>query len=64
MEQALLSAYYEYKGWNDQGVPTVETLNRLGLDYVAEDLVARGMLTDDDGAPGQGAPDEKKVQVG
>ncbi len=46
MEQKLLDAYYEFKGWTDDGVPTRQTLERLGLDYVAEDFQQRGILTD------------------
>jgi aldehyde:ferredoxin oxidoreductase len=47
MEQKLLDAYYEFKGWNNDGIPTRETLQELGLAYVSEDFVRRGILTDD-----------------
>ena len=47
-EQQLLDEYYDFKGWNKQGIPTQETLDRLGLGYVGEDLVQRGILTDND----------------
>jgi aldehyde:ferredoxin oxidoreductase len=50
METKLLDAYYEFKGWNNDGIPTTETLTTLGLDYVTEDFVERGILTEDDGA--------------
>ena len=53
-EQKLLSDYYAYRGWNEEGVPTKETLNKLGLDYVAKDLEKRGILSDGKGAPAQG----------
>ena len=43
MEQALLSKYYQFKGWNMEGVPTRETLEELGLDFVAADFEARGI---------------------
>ena len=43
-EQKLLSEYYAYRGWNDDGVPTKETLDKLGLGYVAEDYIKRGIL--------------------
>ena len=43
-EQKLLDAYYEFKGWNNEGMPTKETLDKLGLEYVSEDLVRRGIL--------------------
>lgn len=45
-EQKLLDAYYQFKGWNDDGIPTKETLDGLGLNYVSQDLVKRGILTD------------------
>ncbi|MAF48979.1 MAG: aldehyde dehydrogenase [Rhodospirillaceae bacterium] len=43
-EQELLSKYYEYKGWNEDGIPTRENLERLDLEYVADDLEQRGIL--------------------
>jgi benzoyl-CoA reductase subunit BamB len=48
LEQKLLDAYYRFKGWNSDGVPTRKTLCELSLDYVAEDLEQRGILKDDD----------------
>ena len=27
----MLDAYYEFKGWNNDGIPTRETLDALGL---------------------------------
>ena len=33
------------RGLND-GIPTKETLEKLGLDYVSQDLQQRGILTD------------------
>ncbi len=44
MEQHLLDEYYKFKGWNLDGIPTEETLRQLGLDYVADDFVERGIL--------------------
>jgi len=44
-EQQLLTKYYDFKGWTFDGIPTKETLERLGLGYVAEDLIKRGVLT-------------------
>jgi len=49
VEQKLLDAYYEFKGWNNDGIPTKKTLDKLGLDYVSEDFLKRGILTDDGG---------------
>jgi aldehyde:ferredoxin oxidoreductase len=44
LEEELLNAYYKFKGWNDQGIPTKETLHELGMVYVSEDLEKRGIL--------------------
>jgi len=43
-EAKLLDEYYKFKGWDTRGIPTGETLDRLGLDYVREDLERRGIL--------------------
>jgi len=37
--------FYEIRGWNKDGIPTKETLEELGLDYVSQDLEQRGILT-------------------
>jgi benzoyl-CoA reductase subunit BamB len=44
LEKELLDAYYKFKGWNNEGIPTKETLHELDLDYVSEDLIQRGIL--------------------
>jgi benzoyl-CoA reductase subunit BamB len=44
LEEKLLDAYYKFKGWNHQGIPTKETLQKLDLGYVAEDLERRGII--------------------
>jgi len=46
LEKELLDTYYTFKGWNNDGIPTQESLHELGLDYVSEDFVKRGILTD------------------
>jgi len=46
LEKQLLDAYYKFKGWNMDGVPTKEKLLELNLDYVSEDLEKRGILKD------------------
>ncbi|OPY66058.1 MAG: putative oxidoreductase YdhV [Syntrophorhabdus sp. PtaU1.Bin050] len=46
IEENLLSTYYKFKGWNQNGIPTKEKLHELDLDYVAEDLQQRGILKD------------------
>jgi len=51
LEANLLDAYYKFKGWNNDGIPTKESLNELALDYVAEDFLLRGILTDNEGTP-------------
>ena len=48
LEEALLDTYYKLKGWNKEGIPTKESLHELGLDYVSEDFVKRGILLDDE----------------
>jgi aldehyde:ferredoxin oxidoreductase len=49
LEEKLLDTYYEYKGWNGDGVPTRKTLQGLDLGYVAEDLEQRGVLGSGEG---------------
>jgi benzoyl-CoA reductase subunit BamB len=44
LEEKLLDAYYKFKGWNNDGIPTKETLKELDLGYVAEDLEQRGII--------------------
>jgi benzoyl-CoA reductase subunit BamB len=51
LEEKLLDAYYAFKGWNQEGIPTPETLRELGMDYVAEDLIQRGILKENGGTP-------------
>jgi aldehyde:ferredoxin oxidoreductase len=43
-EHTLLNDYYRFKGWNEDGVPTKETLVKLGLEYVQEDFEIRGII--------------------
>ena len=43
-EQKLLSDYYTYRGWNEEGIPKAETLDKLGLSYVRADFEKRGIL--------------------
>jgi len=44
LEEQILSTYYKFKGWNQDGIPTREKLEELDLAYVAEDLEKRGIL--------------------
>ncbi len=34
----MLKKYYELRGWNENGVPTANTLKRLGLEYVINEI--------------------------
>jgi benzoyl-CoA reductase subunit BamB len=49
LEEKLLDAYYKFKGWNNDGIPTKETLHKLGIGYIAEDFLERGILTNNEG---------------
>ncbi len=51
LEEKLLDAYYKFKGWNNQGIPTKATLHDLELDDVAEDLDQRGILKENEITP-------------
>ncbi len=51
LEEKLLDTYYEFKGWNLEGIPTLKSLHDLDLDYVAEDFLQRGILTEDEAVP-------------
>ncbi|NMB42097.1 MAG: aldehyde dehydrogenase [Firmicutes bacterium] len=44
LEKELLDAYYKFKGWNKEGIPTKEYLHELDLAYVSEDFERRGIL--------------------
>ena len=43
LEAKLLDEYYKFRGWNKEGIPTKEALEGLGRDYVAKDLIERGI---------------------
>jgi len=49
LEAQLLDAYYKFKGWDNQGIPTKESLQELDLGYVAEDLEQRGIIKNEQG---------------
>ncbi len=55
LEEKLLDEYYKLKGWNNDGIPTKESLEELDLGYVSEAFLERGILTDSDGAPSKEA---------
>ena len=60
LEKELLDAYYKLKGWNNEGVPTKESLHELGLDYVSKDFIQRGIWTDGGDAPSKETSAEKE----
>jgi aldehyde:ferredoxin oxidoreductase len=39
-----IDRYYELMGWDKNGIPTTETLEKLDLDYVIQDLEQRDIL--------------------
>jgi benzoyl-CoA reductase subunit BamB len=51
LEERLLDAYYKFKGWNMDGIPTKETLQELDLAYISEDLIERGILREEQDTP-------------
>ncbi len=53
LEEKLLDAYYKFKGWNPQGIPTKETCHQLSLDDVAQDFERRGILNENQDSPSQ-----------
>jgi len=44
LEAKLLDEYYKFKGWDNQGIPTKESLQELDLAYIAEDFEQRGII--------------------
>jgi benzoyl-CoA reductase subunit BamB len=62
LEKELLDTYYEFKGWNSQGIPTKASLHEFGLDYVAEDFLKRGILTDSEDEPSEKTSVEKELK--
>lgn len=50
LEEQLLDAYYQLKGWNREGIPTKESLQELGLGFVSDDFIQRGILSETDQA--------------
>ncbi|MCR4420194.1 MAG: aldehyde ferredoxin oxidoreductase N-terminal domain-containing protein [Clostridia bacterium] len=45
-EAKLIDAFYQHRGWNQDGIPTKETLERLQMGFVAEEFIRRGILTE------------------
>ncbi len=61
LEEELLDTYYRYKGWNNQGIPTQESLHDLGLDYVSENFEKRGIYNDSGDTPSKETSADKEV---
>ncbi len=62
LEKELLDAYYDLKGWNEEGIPTRESLLDLDLAYVAEDFIERGILAEAEGQSTKVPALEKEAQ--
>jgi benzoyl-CoA reductase subunit BamB len=60
LEAELLDEYYKFKGWNKDGIPTKESLDELGLDYVSEDFIKRKILTENETIPAKATSNEKE----
>jgi len=58
LEQELLDTYYKFKGWNEEGIPTKESLHELGLGYVADEFLERGILKANEDNGKQMAPEK------
>jgi benzoyl-CoA reductase subunit BamB len=63
LEKELLDTYYAFKGWNEQGIPTKESLEELGLDYVYEEFEKRGIYSGNGGAPTEETPEEQEKEA-
>lgn len=61
LEKDLLDSYYRLKGWNEEGIPTLESLHDLGLDYVAKDFTERGILPETGHSADASTGDERGV---
>ncbi len=60
LEKKLLDAYYSLKGWNHDGIPTKASLDELDLEYVSQEFLQRGILTEDGGAHSDEVPAENE----
>jgi aldehyde:ferredoxin oxidoreductase len=63
METKLLNSYYQFKGWNNDGIPTKKTLDELSLEYVKEDFVQRGILSENEGPASKNGYAEKSLEL-
>jgi len=53
LEAKMLDGYYDLRGFTKDGIPTKEELYKQGLDYVADELIQRGILDPNEGTPSQ-----------
>jgi benzoyl-CoA reductase subunit BamB len=58
LEEQLIDAYYEFKGWNNDGVPTEKSLRGLEMGFVADDFLERGILEPEEAAAAEADPSE------
>ena len=63
LEKELLDEYYKFKGWNNEGIPTKESLHELGLDYVFKDFEKREVYSDHGDTPSKETSAEKEKEV-
>jgi aldehyde:ferredoxin oxidoreductase len=63
LEKELLDTYYKFKGWNEQGIPTKESLHELGLDYVYEEFEKRGVYSGNGDTPSKQTSAEKDKEA-
>ena len=63
LEKELLDTYYAFKGWNEQGIPTEESLRELGLDFVFEEFDKRGLYSENGDPSSPSAPAETDKEV-
>ncbi len=61
LEKELLDTYYKFKGWNNDGIPTKESLHDLGLDYVADEFIKKGILTKSEDESGENTSAEQET---
>ncbi len=64
LEEKLLDAYYDFRGWTKDAVPTKAELHRVGLDYVADELIQLGILDPNEGTPAQEAAKAEEQKSG
>jgi hypothetical protein len=49
------------KGWNNDGIPTKESLHEQGLDYVADEFIKKGILTEGENESGEKTSAEQET---